>query len=126
MVQNPELAHAYAIAGEGRQAEALAIIRKLADRGDPEGLFAIAEVFWRGTGTEQDQPRARKIFAMAADAGNPMAVRAITNLMASGIAGPRDWPGALARLRAEAAADSRREHILWLIEQMALTPTGEP
>jgi prolyl 4-hydroxylase len=63
---------------------------------------------------------------MAAAAGNPVALRACTNLLASGIAGPRDWAGALRRLAEEARSDSRRAQMLSLIAAMALDADGGP
>ncbi|HMI40709.1 MAG TPA: 2OG-Fe(II) oxygenase [Sphingomicrobium sp.] len=46
--------------------------------------------------------------------------------MASGIAGPRDWQGALARLRSETRADARRREVLALVDSMNLDPEGNP
>jgi len=55
-----------------------------------------------------------------------VALRAYTNLLANGIAGGRDWPAAIARLRAEARIDARRAQMLSLIERMDLTSDGAP
>ena len=120
----PELARAFALSAEGRNDEALAIIRHEADRGDPEAIFTLADMYWRGMVVEPDYGQGRLLFARAAEAGHPMAGRAYTNLLATGIAGPRDWPAAMARLREEARVDSRRGWMLRLIEAMDLTPTG--
>ncbi len=47
-------------------------------------------------------------------------------MLASGIAGPRDWPAAIDRLRNEARRDPRRQEALQLIERLELTPDGDP
>jgi prolyl 4-hydroxylase len=47
-------------------------------------------------------------------------------LLASGIAGPRDWPDALARLAEEARTDPQRARILSLVERMNLDDAGDP
>ena len=126
MAQHPELARAQALAAAGQVREGIEIVHRLAGTGDPDALFQLADLFWRGEVIGQDMPQARRIFAMAEAAGNAMARRAITNLMANGTAGPRDWQGALARLRSEAPYDQLRGQMWALIQAMALTPDGDP
>jgi prolyl 4-hydroxylase len=46
--------------------------------------------------------------------------------MANGVAGPRDWQGALARLRDEARRDPKRKLALGLLDKMTLTEGGDP
>ncbi|MBV9932218.1 MAG: 2OG-Fe(II) oxygenase [Alphaproteobacteria bacterium] len=125
-MEPPPLAAALALFAEGRVAEAIGILQQRAGAGDPEALFALGDVFWRGVGVVQDYPRGRALFAMASEAGDATAARAVTNLLASGIAGPRDWPLALRRLEAEARSDGRRAEMLALIRRMALTGDGDP
>lgn len=60
------------------------------------------------------------------EAGNKRAHIAYTNLLASGIAGKRDWPAALARLRDEAREDAGRALVLARIEAMDLDERGDP
>ena len=126
MPPGPTLADAFALDRAGRAAEAIAVIERLAARGDPEALFNLADLHWRGAGVSQDFGRGRELFARASDAGHPIAIRATTNLMASGIAGRRDWHGALRRLAGEAPGDVRRRKMLELILAMDLTETGDP
>jgi prolyl 4-hydroxylase len=102
------------------------IIRRLAASGHAEALFTLADMYWRGDGIEQHYGKGRELIRRASEAGHPVAIRAYTNLLASGLAGPRDWPAALARLAAEARGDSRREQMLALIAAMGLTPDGDP
>ena len=120
----PTITDAIALSAEGRNDEALAMIETLAAAGDPEGLFTLADAYWRGNLVTLDYVKARQLFAQASDAGHPIAIRAYTNLLASGAVGQRDWGQAMLRLRAEAKADTRREQMLDLIGAMNLTPTG--
>ena len=124
--RHPDLAHAFSLAQAGREAEAMAIIERLAALGEPEALFTLADAYWRGGPVPQDFARGRMLFGKASDAGHPMALRAYTNLLASGIAGAADWPGAMRRLREEARGDLRRAQMLSLIEAMDLDEKGDP
>lgn len=121
---HPALAKAYALSAEGLNDEALLAVREAAATGDAEALCTFADMHWRGQLVERDLARGRALFGQASDAGDPIARRAYTNLLASGIAGPRDWAEAMARLREEAKGDGRRAQMLTLIEAMPLTPTG--
>jgi prolyl 4-hydroxylase len=123
---HPMIAQAMALSGEGRNDEAVALIERLAAQGHPEGLFMLADMHWRGAAVQCDYAKGRDLFRRASDAGHPIALRAYTNLLASGVAGERNWPAAIARLRAEARIDTRRAQMLALIEQMDLTAEGEP
>ena len=120
------LTHAFGLAEAGREAEAMTIIERLAGLGEPEALFTLADLHWRGGPVKQDFARGRTLFRRASDAGHPMALRAYTNLLANGIAGPADWPAAMLRLRVEAQGDSRRAQMLALIEAMELDAKGDP
>lgn len=123
---HPMLAQAFALSGAGRNDEALALIERLAAQGHPEGLFMLADVHWRGQLVPRDFAKGRALFGRASDAGHPIALRAYTNLLASGVGGKADWPGAVARLREEAKADTRRALMLSLIEAMDLDARGDP
>lgn len=126
MQTQPTIAEAFALSGAGRDAEAMAIVEQLAGQGLPEALFLLGDAYWRGSMVPQDLARGRELFRQASDAGDPTALRAYTNLLANGVGGTRDWRGALRRLRAEAKIDGRRAQMLSLIEQMNLTPEGDP
>jgi prolyl 4-hydroxylase len=104
----------------------MAILQELAEAGEPEALFTLAETVWVGGPVPQDHARGRELFRRASDAGHELAARTYTNLLASGIAGPRDWPGALVRLAGEAKADPQRARILSLVERMELDDAGDP
>jgi len=121
---NLDIAKALTLFAEGHHGEGFAIIEAAAQAGDAEAIFTLGDLYWRGLSVVQDHVRARTLFAQASDAGHPIARRAYTNLLASGITGGRDWPGAIARLREEARSDTRRAQMLALIEAMPLTPSG--
>lgn len=105
----------------------MSIIEGLAAQGEPGALFTLADVHWRGSDTvKQDFARGRMLFGKASDAGHPIALRAYTNLLANGIAGPADWTAAIRRLREEARGDTRRAQMLSLIEAMDLDEKGDP
>lgn len=123
---HPEIARAFDLARAGREEEAQHLITRLAGEGNGEALFLLADMCWRGAGVEQDLGRARELFRQSSDRGFEMGVRAYTNLLASGIAGHRDWQGALARLRAEASGDRLRAMMLSLIDRMRLDGRGNP
>ncbi len=122
----PTLAQAIALARSGRLAEGMAMLARLADAGEPEALFLLAEVTWVGGPVPQDLARGRELFRRGSQAGHPKAHMAYTNLLATGIAGERDWPAAVARLRDEARADPRRALVLACIEAMDLDGQGDP
>ena len=122
----PSLGEAYSLYEAGRAAEALAIIQHHAGAGDPEALFALGDMYWRGIEVEQNLSRARELFAASSKKGQPAAVRAWTNLLASGIAGERNWPKALARLKEEGRTDRLRAKMFELISAMALDKNGDP
>jgi prolyl 4-hydroxylase len=124
--QSP-LDQVFALFNADRVSEGLSLIEQIADRGDAEALFTLADMHWRGVHVPANHPRARDYFRRASDAGHGIATRAYTNLLASGLAGGQaDWPAAMQRLRHEAQTDSRRALMLSLIERMNLTETGDP
>ncbi len=122
----PDLAQAQALLATGRTAEAMLLLTRLAAQNDAEALVRLAELKWTGAGVPADQVAARELYRRAGAAGHPQAAHWYTNLLASGIAGPRDWPAALARLRLEARNDPARAKALAALERMALTPDGDP
>jgi prolyl 4-hydroxylase len=124
--RHPLLARAFALSEAGRNAEAVVLINQLAAQNEPDALFTLAEMIWRGGMVPQDPVRGRELYRRAGEAGHAGGAIAYTNLLGSGVAGPRDWPGALARLREEARRDPGRRPILSLIEKMKLTAGGDP
>ena len=122
----PPLTAAYDLFREGQAAEALGIVEHHAAAKDPEAIFTLADMYWRGAGVEQDYARGRELFGAAADVQQPMAVRAYTNLLASGIGGKRDWLQAMARLENEARTDRLRARMLAVIRAMQLDRNGDP
>ena len=123
---HPMLAQAFDLSQAGRNDEALLILNQLAAEGEPDALWVLGDLYWRGYLVPRDMPRGRELIRRAADSGHPIALRAYTNLLASGIGGVRDWQGAFARLAQEAREDSRRARMLALIGGMELDPEANP
>lgn len=120
------IAEANALAAAGRAAEAVALAQGAAARGDPFGLFTLADWRLRGVVLPRDPAAARLLFGRAGELGLRTAGLFHTNLLAAGVGGPADWPAAIARLAAEARRDPRRAETLALIERMELAPDGTP
>jgi len=124
--RHPLLEQAVAMARSGRKEECFALTERAAAAGDAEGLLWLAEVYWVGGARPQDLPKARELFRRASEAGHPAARVNYTNLLGSGIAGPRDWGTALRRLAQEAGEDPKRAQAHALVEGMELTASGDP
>jgi prolyl 4-hydroxylase len=124
--QVPPLTEAYALANSGRTDDAIPIIEQHAAFGNGEALFVLGDMYWRGVGFEQDLARGRELFRQASEAGYPMAEKAYTNLLGSGVAGSRDWAGALGRLEQEAQADGLRARMFKVVQAMTLDSNGDP
>lgn len=120
------LSQAIELSKAGRNDEAVEIIRQVALTGDPDGLCMLAEMTWRGGMVDQDPVRARVLYEYAATFGHQAAAQISTNLLASGIAGKREWSTALLRLAAEADKYPQRSAALQLIRGMDLDRAGNP
>ena len=123
---HPSLAQAKLAARAGRDDEAIDLIQQAAMAGDGDALFMLAEMTWRGGLIEQDCGLGRKLYEQAAQAGHTGAGIYFTNLLASGIAGARDWPAAIARLELEGARNPARRTVLELVRAMELDADGDP
>ena len=117
---------AIALIESGRRDEGLQLLRQIASNGDPNALFVLANLVWSGTFVPQDPVRGRQLLEYAASAGHGQANLYMTNLLASGVAGTRDWPMALERLEVEGRKLDGRQRALGLIGGMALDAAGDP
>ncbi len=120
------LARVAALAQAGRTSEALEGLHALGALADPEALVSLGDLYWHGRAVEQDYLRARDFVRRGSDAGHPLGRTVFTNLQANGVAGARDWVGALGRLAEEARTDPVRARALSLIQAMDLDAAGEP
>ena len=91
---HPLLQQAIQLSMNGRNAEAVMIITRMAGENHPQALALLAEMKWRGGVVPQDPVAGRQLWQRAADLGHAGSAAITTNLMANGVAGPRDWPGA--------------------------------
>ena len=106
--------------------EGVQMVREIAATQDPDGLFALANLFWSGTMVPQNPAQGRLLFEYAAAFGHPEANVLVTNLLATGVAGRRNWPEALGRLEAEARAIPARRVAAELIKAMNVDSVGDP
>ena len=126
MQVHPSVNQASYLWESGRRAEALLLLNQLAAANEPSALAMLADFKWGGVSGPADPAQGRDFYRRASEAGHPNAALFYTNLLASGIAGPRDWPTAMRRLREEAARDSRRRDLPALLEKMKLDEAGDP
>jgi prolyl 4-hydroxylase len=126
MQPHPQVVHALQLLGAGRGPEAVLLINQLAAQNEPFALASLAELTWRGGLVPQDPARGRELYRRAAEQGHRIATTITTNLLATGVAGHRDWRLALGRLREEARSDPKRRAMLTLIDKMSLTDEGDP
>jgi prolyl 4-hydroxylase len=123
---HPTLQQAVQLSVAGRNAEAVLIVTQMVGQNHPQAMAMLAEMKWRGGLVPQDPHAARDLWRRAAALGHAQAGEITTNLMANGVAGPRDWQGALDRLRTEARRSDARKQALALVEKMALDEQGDP
>lgn len=123
---DPLWTHVRRMIAAGARAEAMLLVHRRAAAGDPSAWFVLACWKWDSAFRPGDLAQARALFAQAGAAGHRDSAACITNLLANGVAGERDWAGALARLRAEARSDPRRQAASRLLAKMKLTPEGDP
>ena len=97
----PTLQQALDLIEAGRIAEGVHMLRTVASSRDPAAMYLLARLTWSGNMVEQAPVRGRLLFEYAAALGHGPANVLVTNLLASGIAGRRDWPAALERLAVE-------------------------
>jgi prolyl 4-hydroxylase len=123
---HPMLQPALALIAAGRTNEGIAEITRLSLQGLAPAVRLQGEIKWSGMGGTPDPAAGRRLFERASGLGDAQAAIYATNLQASGIAGPRDWGGAIQQLRTQAASDPARAAALKRIEAMALDFTGDP
>ena len=123
---DPALQRAIELIDTDRIEDGVLLLRQVASEGDPEALFRLADMTWSGTKVPQEPARGRLLFEYAGALGHPQANLVVTNLLANGIAGTRNWPAALERLEAEARVVPERRAMLELIQAMKLDGEGDP
>ena len=63
-----------ALLENGQVAEGVDLATQSANSGDPEGMFILAQMYYRGVGLTQDAEMAVQWYKRAADAGDPEAM----------------------------------------------------
>lgn len=110
----------------GNREEAVVIIDRAIQQGDPDATFTAA--IWRliGDPLPRDLAGARDLLARARQKGHQDAALMEVALTANGTGGPANWAQALALLRHTASRDDVAARHLALIDAMALTADGAP
>jgi prolyl 4-hydroxylase len=111
---------------EAQDYRGVEIVGTIAARGDAAALFLLAQLTLSGTMVAQEPVRGRQLVEQAAARGHPQANVIMTNLLASGVAGRRDWRLAIERLAVEARAIPARRRAAELISAMKLDAEGDP
>ncbi len=124
--RHPSLAQAFALSKAGRNAEAVLLVNQAVADNDPEAVYTLAEMKWRGGMVPQDPVQGRTLFRRADELGHVRSGHIHTNLLANGVAGERDWRLALSRLNKEGREDPNRRNALKLVEGMDLDDEGNP
>ena len=114
------------LAGAGEVGAAVELLEHRASGGEPDALFALGAWLDAGQHLPRDRGRARACFQQAAAAGHAQADPLLTNFLATGTGGPREWQAAVDRLRKRAPADARARFELSLIASMELDDVGDP
>jgi prolyl 4-hydroxylase len=122
----PTVQQAIDLINAGRVAEGVHMLRTVASQRDPAAMYLLARFTWSGNMVDQDPVRGRLLFEYAAGLGHGPANILVTNLLASGIAGRRDWAMAVERLGAEGRKVPDRQAALDLIKAMDLDANGDP
>lgn len=124
-IADPRVGQAVQLFLGGRQGEGVLALNQLANGGHGEALRALGELRWSGQ-LDPSPAAGRALFEKAAQAGDQQAGYYVTNLLASGIAGPRDWSRAIERLEREARSDPARAKAAKLLSAMKLDAEGNP
>jgi prolyl 4-hydroxylase len=125
-MSQPTLQQALDLINGGRVEEGMHMLRTLASTRDPQAVYMLARMTWSGQGIPANPERGRLLFEYAADLGHGPANLLATNLVASGIAGRRDWQLAIERLATESRKVPIRLSALQLIQEMELDANGDP
>jgi prolyl 4-hydroxylase len=122
----PILAQAHQLASRGHSAEAAILLGRAAAAGDADALYALG--LWRleGRHLPRDLGAARSLVAQAEQAGSLHAARTLSAFLATGLAEPPDWSGALALLDRWSDRDPIAGRQLALIAAMAPPSAAEP
>lgn len=123
---DPMLLQAFALLNSGQEQQALTIFRQLAAQGDPGALATMAELTWSGGLIPRSFEEGYKLYRRADAAGHAGCAHYVTNLMATGSVGKRDWAQAIKRLQREAAVDPARAEAARMLAGLDLFPNGNP
>ena len=124
---NPTAAQeAMALARSGRSMDGLSVLRHAQTQGDAEAYLLEGLWLLEGRFLERDFASARASIGSAAEHGHLGAARTLAGLVACGVGGAADWPGALRILDEWSKRDPVAARQLELIGRMVLDDEGRP
>lgn len=117
---------AYMLAESGQAEQAAALLRRAGADGEADALVELAVWYLSGRYVGRDLRLARQCFGDAGDLKHSRAAAIYTNLLASGVGGPREWQAALNRLASPGLPNPLEVAQRELLEAMDLDDNGEP
>jgi len=110
----------------GQTALAIAELERAAGRGDASSWLELGFLFLGGRHVQRDLSRARDCFRRAGQGGNVTGKNIYLQLLALGAGGESNWAAAVRELQDLARDDQTAEKQLALLEEMDLSPDGNP
>ena len=105
---------------------AIELLESGAEAGDPACWMELGFIFLQGRIIARDLSRSRESFGRAAALGDTKGRRIHTAMIANGTGGPSDMPEAIRLLKMAAGADPDACRQLAILNDMDLTPAGDP
>ena len=105
---------------------ATTILQRAEHAGDALAARELALWHLSGRLVRRDLRASRALFERAAALGDPISAGVTRAFIAGGVGGRADWPRAVALLRQAVGSDPQADAQLKLIDEMALTETGDP
>jgi prolyl 4-hydroxylase len=105
---------------------AATLLKRAEQAGDALAARELASWLLEGRVIRRNLAEARAYFERSAALGDQRAAAIVRAFIAGGVGGPADWLRAIQLLRDAARTDTAAQTQLALIEQMALTSTGDP
>ena len=120
------LLQALDLANAGRAGEGVALLENAARQGIAEASYGLGLWSIEGRFLSRDLASARRLIGAAEEQGLLQAAQSLSAMLAAGVGGDRDWPGALAVLQRWQDRDPFARRQLTLIDAMRLDAAGDP
>jgi prolyl 4-hydroxylase len=110
----------------GQTAQAVAELERAAIQGDASSWLDLGLLFLAGKHVQRDLARARDCFSRAGQGGNLVGKNIHLQLLALGAGGDSNWDAAVSELQDLGRTNQIAERQLALLEQMTVSPDGNP